>query len=293
AAARSRNPCGVHTRLRMDPGYRSPLVDLFRRGEASPDVVRLAARGLLPLTAREQIALLVLLSDHSDPEVARLANGTIARLPGDALAEFLTHADVPNEVRAFFAQRAGSDPGDHPSQPRHSAAATRTDSPAGLAQDGAEGDAAEDEEEADGTEPGTSDATETRVLAGLPIAQRLKLAVKGTREQRAQLIRDANKIVATAVLSSPKLTEAEVEAFCKMGNVSEDVLRIIGTNRSWLKNYGVVLGLARNPKTPPALSMQMMHRLTEKDVKMLAIDRNVPEALRLAARRMLVKAKNK
>ena len=95
------------------------------------------------------------------------------------------------------------------------------------------------------------------------------------------------------MLSSPKLTDAEVEAFCKMGNVSEDVLRIIGTNRSWLKNYGVVLGLARNPKTPPALSMQMMHRLTEKDVKMLTIDRNVPEALRLAARRMLVKAKNK
>ena len=39
---------------------------------------------------------------------------------------------------------------------------------------------------------------------------------------------------------SPKLTESEVEAFAKMGNVSEDVLRIIGTNRAWLKNYGIV-----------------------------------------------------
>jgi hypothetical protein len=133
---------------------------------------------------------------------------------------------------------------------------------------------------------------QTRVLSGLAIADRLKLAMKGTREQRAQLIRDSNKIVATAVLSSPKLTESEVEAFCKMGNVSEDVLRIIGTNRAWLKNYGVILGLARNPKTPLGLSMQMMHRLNEKDVKMLTVDRNVPEALRLAARRMLVKAKH-
>ena len=60
----------------------------------------------------------------------------------------------------------------------------------------------------------------------------MKLAMKGTREQRAQLIRDSNSIVATAVLSSPKLTESEVEAFAKMGNVTEDVLRIIGTNRA-------------------------------------------------------------
>lgn len=261
----------------MDPGFRSPLVDLFRRGEAAADVVTLAARGLLPLKAQEQIALLVLLADHADPDIASLANATIARLPADALGEFLSHEDVPGEVREFFARRAGSGgSGDKPGPPGEASGGN-----GGVPADGeAEGDSGDD-------------ATATRVLAGLPIADRLKLAVKGTREQRAQLIRDSNKIVATAVLSSPKLTEAEVEAFCKMGNVSEDVLRIIGTNRSWLKNYGVVLGLARNPKTPPALSMQMMHRLTEKDVKMLTIDRNVPEALRLAARRMLVKSKNK
>jgi hypothetical protein len=91
------------------------------------------------------------------------------------------------------------------------------------------------------------------------------------------------------VLSSPKLTEAEVEAFTKMGNVSEDVLRVIGMNRTWLKNYGVVLGLVRNPKTPPAISMHLLHRVSERDVKMLVVDRNVPEVLRLAARKIAVK----
>jgi hypothetical protein len=96
--------------------------------------------------------------------------------------------------------------------------------------------------------------------------------------------------VAAAVLSSPKLTDSEVETFTKMGNVSEEVLRIIGMNRSWLKNYGVILGLVKNPKTPPGMSMQLMHRLNEKDVKMLAVDRNIPEALRLVARKLMVKA---
>jgi hypothetical protein len=97
-------------------------------------------------------------------------------------------------------------------------------------------------------------------------------------------------MVSAAVLSSPKLTEAEVESFSKMANVSEDVLRIIAMNRTWLKNYGVVLGLVKNPKTPPALSMQLLPRITERDMKMVAVDRNVPEALRLAARKFIVKS---
>jgi len=113
--------------------------------------------------------------------------------------------------------------------------------------------------------------------------------MKGTREQRAQLIRDSNRLVASAVLSSPKLTESEVESFAKMANVTEEVIRVIAANRTWTKNYGVVLGLAKNPKTPAGISMQLLHRLNEKDIKMLGVDRNVPEVLRLAARKMMVK----
>ena len=93
--------------------------------------------------------------------------------------------------------------------------------------------------------------------------------------------------MAAAVLSSPKLTESEVETFSKMANVSEDVLRTIAMNRSWVKNYGVISGLTKNPKTPPGISMQMLQRLNERDLKMLVIDRNVPESVRLAARKFL------
>jgi hypothetical protein len=130
----------------------------------------------------------------------------------------------------------------------------------------------------------------TDVLSNLSIMQRMKLAMKGTREQRARLVRDSNKLVSAAVLSSPKLTETEVEAFTRMGNVSEDVLRIISMNRSWMKNYGVMLGLAKHPKSPPAISMPIVARLNEKDQKALSVDRNVPEGVRLAARKFVVKA---
>ena len=91
-------------------------------------------------------------------------------------------------------------------------------------------------------------------LALMGVAERMKAAMKGSKSERAILIRDPNKLVSAAVLSSPKLTESEVENFAKLANVSEEVLRIIGQNRGWTKNYGVIAALTKNPKTPLAVS---------------------------------------
>jgi len=110
---------------------------------------------------------------------------------------------------------------------------------------------------------------------------------------RAILIRDPNKMISATVLSSPKLTEQEVATFSRMTNVGEEILRIIGSNRAWTKNYGVVLGLTKNPKTPLAMSMNMMNRLNDRDLTQLSNDRNVPEPLRVAARKKVVAATSK
>lgn len=131
-------------------------------------------------------------------------------------------------------------------------------------------------------EPGLLDK-----LAAMNPAQRMSRAMKGTREERAILIRDPNKIVAVAVLSSPKLSEAEVEAIAKMTNVSDEILRIVGNTRAWMKSYRIMSALTRNPKTPQALALNLLSRLQEKDVKMIVTDRNIPDAVRTAARRRL------
>jgi hypothetical protein len=254
--------------MSSDSGFRSPLVDLFKRGEAPRDVRLLAAQGALAPRVHEQMALLILLTEDSDPEISSTANATLDALPSQSLTAFLAGPDVPAEMRAFFAARGVPQPGSQPTG-------------AGTGDDAADvPDDDLDDEEA---------VASGQVLSSLSIMQRMKLAMKGTKAQRAQLIRDSNKLVAAAVLGSPKLTESEVEAFAKMANVTEEVLRTIAMNRSWVKNYGVVAGLTRNPKTPPGISMQMVQRLNERDLKMLAIDRNVPEAVRLAARKFLRK----
>jgi len=124
-------------------------------------------------------------------------------------------------------------------------------------------------------------------IAALNPAQRLALAMKGTREERAVLIRDPNKIVAVAVLSSPKISESEVSTIAKMANVSEEILRIIGNTRAWMKSYTVTSALVKNPKTPIAVSMNLLQRLNEKDLKMLTTDRNIPDVVRTAARKKI------
>ena len=247
----------------MDPGVRSPLIDFFRRGEVAADVRQLAASGALAPSAIEQVALLLILHDDADPRVTATARATLDGLPREALSRFIARKDVPEQMRGFFVSR-GIEP----------SAEAPLDTEESLIP---ETDAEKVEEE----------SSEPQVLANLPVMQRVKLAMKGTREQRGQLIRDSNKLVSMAVLSSPKVTETEIEAFAKMANLTEDVLRVIGTNRAWTKNYNVIAGLAKNPKTPPAISMTFLQRLNEKDLKMLTTDRNAPEAVRIAARKYL------
>lgn len=256
----------------MDPGFRTPLLDTFRRGEVAGEVRLMAARGTLAPRAHEQLALLLLLLDDADFEISQTAAVTLDLIPRAPLERFLARSDVSPEIVAFFRARGIEPvPGDGP----------ESDEPLFEA----------DTELAETADTGTEPSR--RPLSLLSVMERLKLAMRGTREQRSLLIRDSNKLVAVAVMSSPKLSESEVETYARMANVSEDVLRIIGTTRAWLKNYSIVSALARNPKTPPAISLGLIKHLTERDVKFIAIDRNVPEPLRLAARKVMVKEQSR
>jgi len=249
----------------------TPLLDFFKRGEVARDVRLLAAAGAIAPRAHEQLSILILLLDDPDREVRATAQETIDKIPVDSLTTFLARSDVPIGVREFFADR-GVFPAEIPSL---SAEDPLLDTEQGEA-------VPSEDEEAAGEQPRESLIQQ---LATMSFTERLKAAMKGSREMRGILIRDPNKMISAAVLSSPKLNEAEIESFSKMTNVSEEVLRIIGTNRAWTKNYSVIFGLTKNPKTPLGISLNLMARLNDRDVGTLATDRNIPEPLRAAARR--------
>jgi hypothetical protein len=248
----------------------SPLLDFFKRGEVERDVRLLAAQGALAPRAYEQLAILVLLLEDSDPEIRQTADQTLGNIPEEALKAFLSRSDVPLGLREFFADR-GVFPDEIP--------ALHLDEEEPLIDLAPADDFGADDEDRD---------TAMQKLAKMSFSERLKAAMKGSREMRAILIRDSNKMISAAVLSSPKLSEPEIEGFAKMASISEEVLRVIANNRAWTKNYNVLLGLTKNPKTPLAMSLNFMNRLSSRDLQQLSVDRNVPEPLRVAARKRVV-----
>lgn len=126
-----------------------------------------------------------------------------------------------------------------------------------------------------------------RRLFTLTTGKKIKAALTEDAQARSFLIRDPNRLVALAVLGSPKITEAEIEGFAAMKNVSDEVLRRIGTNRDWTKKYTVVQSLVKNPRTPLPIAMGFVSRLQPRDLKAITVDRNVPEAIRRSAQRFV------
>jgi len=124
-------------------------------------------------------------------------------------------------------------------------------------------------------------------IMALSIGQRLKLALKGNRDARSILIHDANPMIQRFVLRNPRLTEEEALQFAKNRNLDSEVMVIIGKRKEWARNNNIRLALVTNPKTPLALALRFVSTLSEREVRALAKNRNVPAAVTGAARRMI------
>jgi len=124
-------------------------------------------------------------------------------------------------------------------------------------------------------------------ISTMTVSQRVKFAMKGGSEARRTLIRDNNKVVQRAVLQSPRLTDQEVEAFASMTNLTDEILRMIGKNRNFRKNYNVVRNLLNNGKAPLDCSLGLLPMLNPPDLKKLGMNKNIPETLRATAVKLM------
>jgi|SRR5271165_678726 len=123
-------------------------------------------------------------------------------------------------------------------------------------------------------------------IAKLDVKGRINLAVRGNKEERSILIRDATKLVALAVLESPKVSDGEVENFALQKNVLQAVLRQIPMNRRFAKNYAITRNLVYNPRTPLDISLGLMKNLLIHDLKNLSGNKEVSDTIRKLALRM-------
>jgi hypothetical protein len=118
------------------------------------------------------------------------------------------------------------------------------------------------------------------------VRDRMKLAMKGDREARSILIRDSNRIVATAVINNPRITDQEIENIAAMRTVTDEVLRLIAAKPAWARSYSIIHNLVRNPRTPIPTVVSTLPRIRSKDLLSLTQNRNVSEAVRRQAMRL-------
>jgi hypothetical protein len=130
-----------------------------------------------------------------------------------------------------------------------------------------------------------------QVIQRMTVSQKIKLALSGGKEARGLLIRETSKTIALGVLANPRLTSGEVEFFAKSTNLSEDVIRKVGTNAEWTRKPVIISALVNNPKTPVSISIGFISRIPERELAILEKSRNIPGPLRTAARHMLAKKK--
>ena len=153
-----------------------------------------------------------------------------------------------------------------------------------------------DLEKADGVQRGVETAgggprklNMTQRILKMSVSQKIKLATLGNQEARTLLLRDSNKLVCMAAVTSPRITDGEILGLANSRTVNSDVLRYIYSNREFTRTYVVKAALVKNPKVPLPIALKMMFTLQEKDIKELARDRNVPQTIQSQAKAFLMK----
>jgi hypothetical protein len=125
-------------------------------------------------------------------------------------------------------------------------------------------------------------------LMNMTVPEKVKLALTGNKEERRVLLADGSKMVGLAVLRARGLTITEVEGFCGMRHLDADLFLKIGTMRDWIRRPLIALALVKNPKVPLSVSLPLVKRLSMRNLRNIARDRNLPEAVRAQARKFYI-----
>jgi hypothetical protein len=86
---------------------------------------------------------------------------------------------------------------------------------------------------------------------------------------------------------NPKISLDEIIRVSRNKSMREELIRMVATNRDWIRNYQVKLSLVWNPKTPMTIAMKWLGSLTVKDLEKLSKSKQIPGMLAVTARKTL------
>jgi hypothetical protein len=142
-----------------------------------------------------------------------------------------------------------------------------------------------------GDGPGPEEAAATQSvwdrLRSLTRVEKLLLAAKADRVERAVLAQDSDPQVLYTLLKNPRLTADEVIRIAKSPFLTFQTAESIVKSTQWFSNLEVRVALVHNAKTPPAFALRILQTLPESEVRTISRGAATSMALKVAALKKL------
>lgn len=119
-------------------------------------------------------------------------------------------------------------------------------------------------------------------------AHKIQLALHGDKNQRMAILREQNKQLHGYVLRNPGLQLDEIVFIAKQPTVSADLLTQIAARREWAERPEIAIALVRNPKTPVPLAIKLLDHVGSGELRNIAKQQSVRDAIQRAARKKLL-----
>ena len=107
-------------------------------------------------------------------------------------------------------------------------------------------------------------------MRGFSQMEKILLAVKADRSERALLLQDNDQRVLLSILRNPRLTVDEVVRLAKSSFLTYQIADVIMKAAQWMASLDVRLGLIHNPKTPQAFSLRILPTLPDSEIRTIA-----------------------
>ncbi len=124
-------------------------------------------------------------------------------------------------------------------------------------------------------------------LRSLSRLEKLLLAPKADRVERAILAQDNDPQVLYTLLKNPRLTVDEVIRIAKSPFLTYQTVEVIMKSTQWLANLEVRVALIHNPKTPPLFAIRILPTLPESEVRTISRGAATSQLLKQAALKRL------
>lgn len=119
-------------------------------------------------------------------------------------------------------------------------------------------------------------------------AQKIQLALHGTRDQRNAILRDRNRTLHVYVLRNPGINIDDVAAIAKNPQMGQEMFKQIADRPDWMQRPQVATALARNPKVPADIAVRALAYVPVDTLRQLAKGTGAPPHVVQAARKRVL-----